>query len=332
MHVMSTESCLISIVAAAAVFAAVPTDAAAETWPTRPVTMVIPFAAGSGIDVLGRVLAPAVSDALGQQVVVENVGGAGGMTGAQRVARAAPDGYQFVLGNVGTHAHSQALYPKPLYNAVGDFAPVALVADTPQVLIARSDFPAQSLQDFIVYARANQAKLQFGSPGAGSAAHLGCVLLNATIGINVVHVPYRGGAAVMQDTIAGRIDYQCPLIALAMPNLESGKVKALAVLTRQRSIIMPNIASAQEQGLTDFEVSTWNGFFLPKGTPPAIVQKLHDATVAAISQPAVQDRLKQIGAEPAPAEQRSPDFLRKLVETEIGKWGGVIKAAGVTAD
>jgi tripartite-type tricarboxylate transporter receptor subunit TctC len=329
---MSTESCLISIVAAAVVFAAVPTDAASDTWPTRPVTMVIPFAAGSGIDVLGRVLAPAVSDVLGQQVVVENVGGAGGMTGALRVARASPDGYQFVLGNVGTHAHSQALYAKPLYDAAKDFTPVVLVADTPQVLIARSDFAAENLRDFMVYARANQAKMQFGSPGAGSAAHLGCVLLNAAVGINVVHVPYRGGAAVMQDLIAGRIDYQCPLIALAMPHIESGKVKALAVLTRQRSTILPAIASADEQGLTGFEVSTWNAFFLPKGTPPAVVQKLHDATVAAISQPAVQDRLKRIGAEPAPPERHSQGFLQKLVEGEIAKWSGVIKAAGVTAE
>jgi tripartite-type tricarboxylate transporter receptor subunit TctC len=330
---MSRSPCLTGIVAAIiAVATAAPTDTAAETWPARPVTMVIPFAAGSGIDVLGRVLAPALSDMLGQQIVVENVGGAGGMTGAQRVARAAPDGYQFVLGNVGTHAHSQALYPKPLYNAVSDFAPVVLIADTPQVLIARSDFPAESLQEFIVYAKANQAKLQFGSPGAGSAAHLGCVLLNAAIGLDVVHVPYRGGAAAMQDLIAGRIDYQCPLIALAMPHIESRKVKPLAVLTRKRSTILPSIASADELGLTDFEVSTWNAFFLPKGTPPAIVQKLHDATIAAISPPAVQERLKQIGAEPAPSERRSQDFLQKLVESEIGKWGRVIKAAGVTAE
>ena len=247
-------------------------------------------------------------------------------------ARAAPDGYQFVLGNVGTHAHSQALYPKPLYNAVSDFAPVVLIADTPQVLIARSDFPAESLQDFMVYAKANQAKMQFGSPGPGSAAHLGCVLLNAAIGLNVVHVPYRGGAAAMQDLVAGRIDYQCALIALAMPHIESRKVKALAVLIRKRSTTLPNIASADEQGLTDFEVSTWNAFFLPKGTPPAIVQKLHDATIAAIDQPFVQERLKQIGAEPAPPERRSQHSLQKLVESEVGKWSGVIKGAGVTAE
>ncbi len=307
-------------------------SAAAETWPVRPVTMVIPFGIGSGIDVLGRILAPPLSEELGHPVVVENVGGAGGMVGTSRVARAAPNGYQFVLGNVGTHAQNQSLYSKPLYDAANDFSPVVLIADTPQALIARADFPANNLQEFIAYVKANQAKLQFGSPGAGSAAHLGCALLNATIAVNVTHIPYRSGGLAMQDLIAGRIDYQCPLIAIAISQIASKKVKALAILTRNHSAILPDLSSANEQGLIDFEVSTWNAFFFPKGTPPEIIQKLHDATVAAISLSPVQERLKQIGAEPVQPERRSRDYLQKFVESEIRKWEVAIKSAGVAAD
>lgn len=304
-------------------------SATAQDWPTRPLTMVVPFAAGSGIDVLGRVLAPRLSETLGQQVVIENVGGAGGMTGASRVAKAAPDGYQFVLGNIGTHAQNQSLYQKPLYNAATDFAPVVLIADTPLVLIARNDLPAGNLQEFIAYAKINAAKMQYGSAGAGSAGHLGCLLLNAAIGVNITHVPYRGGAPAMQDLIAGRIDYQCLLAALAIPQIESKTVKAIAILTRNRSAILPSLASAHEQGLTNFETSTWNAVFLPRGTPSAVVQKLHDATVATMNTPAVQERLKQIGAELVAPERRSPTYLQKFVESEIEKWAAPIKAANI---
>ncbi len=316
----------VAALAGAAAFCGV---AAAENWPARPVTMVIPFGAGSGIDVLGRVLAPPMAQKLGQPIVVENVGGAGGMTGAARVAKAAPDGYTFVLGNVGTHAQNQSLYPHPLYDAVRDFAPVMSIADTPQVLIARADLPADGLAGFIAYAKANQASMQYGSPGAGSAAHLACALLDAAIGIDVTHVPYRGGGPAMQDLLAGRIDYQCPLIALALPQIESRKVKAIAALTARRSAILPGLATAAEQGLAGFEVATWNALFVPKGTPPAIVRRLHAAADAAIELPDVQARLRQIGAEPAPRESRSAEFLERFVPREIDKWAVAIRAAGI---
>jgi tripartite-type tricarboxylate transporter receptor subunit TctC len=291
--------------------------------------MVIPFGAGSGIDVLGRVLAPAMAHELGQPIVVENVGGAGGMTGAARVAKAAPDGYTLVLGNVGTHAQNQSLYPHPLYDAAHDFAPVMSIADTPQVLVARADLPVEGLQAFIAYAKANQANMQYGSPGAGSAAHLACALLDAAIGVDVTHVPYRGGGPAMQDLLAGRIDYQCPLIALALPQIESGKIKSIAALTARRSVILPRLATAAEQGLAGFDVATWNALFVPKGTPQAVVRRLHDAADAAIELPDVQARLRQIGAEPARREHRSPDFLQKFVLREIDKWAVAIKAAGI---
>src|SRR5437016_4459202 len=283
--------------------------AAAQDWPSRPVTMVVPFAAGGPMDTVGRILAVRLGEVLGQQVVVENVGGAGGMTGAARVAKATPDGYQFVLGNIGTHAHSQTLYKNPLYNAAADFSPVVLIAELPQVLIARKDLPARNLQDFIAYARQHQAKMQYGSGGAGSATHISCVLLNAAIGINVTHVPYRGGGPALQDLIAGRIDYQCLDAPIAVPQIESGTVKGLAVLTRARSPGLPALASAHEQGLTDFEAANWCAVFLPERTPAPIVKKLHDAVVAAMETPAVRARMAEIGADLVGLERRSPEYL-----------------------
>jgi tripartite-type tricarboxylate transporter receptor subunit TctC len=294
--------------------------------------MVVPFAAGSGVDVLARLLAPRLSELLGQRVIVENVGAAGGMIGASRVARAAPDGNEFVLGNIGTHAYNQALYQKPLYNAVADFAPVVLIAEQPIVLIARQDLPAASLSEFISYARTNQTTMKFGSAGIGSAAHLACALLNSAIGISVTHVPYRGGAPAMQDLIAGRLDYQCPLAAIAIPQIKSGQVKAIAILANQRSSSLPDLASASEQGLAGLETTTWNAFFLPAATPPAIVEKLHDATVAAMETPAVRARLTEAGFELVASDRRSSGYLARFVASEVARWMGPIKAIGVSGD
>ncbi len=306
--------------------------AAAQDWPSRPVTMVVPFAAGGPMDTVGRILGGRLGEVLGQQVVVENVGGAGGMTGAARIAKATPDGYQFVLGNIGTHAHSQTLYKNPLYNAAADFSPVVLIAELPQVLIARKDLPARNLQDFIAYARQHQAKMQYGSGGAGSATHISCVLLNAAIGINVTHVPYRGGGPALQDLVAGRIDYQCLDAPIAVPQIEAGAVKAIAVLTRERSAVLPTLASAHEQGLTDFAAANWCAIFLPERTPAPIVGKLHDAVVATMETPAVRARMTEIGADLVAPERRSPDYLAGFVRGEIAKWAAPIRASGVQVD
>jgi tripartite-type tricarboxylate transporter receptor subunit TctC len=301
-------------------------------WPTRPVTMVIPFAAGGPTDVLGRVMAERMSQILGQQVVVENVGGAGGMTGSQRVARAAPDGSSFVLGTVGTHAQNQTLYKKPAYDAATDFAPAAFIAEVPLVLITRKDFPANTLQDFIKYAKENQGKMTFGSAGAGSATHLGCVLLNSAMGVDISHVPYRGTGPAMQDLAGGRIDYMCEIVTTALPQIEGGAVKAIATLTKARSPVLPKLATADEQGLKDFEAYTWNAFFLPKGTPEPIIKKLHEASVQAMETPAVKDRLQGLGASLVAPERRSPDYLAKFVRSEIEKWAVPIKASGVSME
>jgi tripartite-type tricarboxylate transporter receptor subunit TctC len=302
--------------------------AAADDWPTRPVTMVVPFAAGGPADAIGRILASRVSETLGQEVIVENIGGGGGMLGGSRVARAAPDGYQFVLGNMGTHAANQTLYKAPLYNAATDFAPVLLVAETPLLLLARKDLPADNLSQLTTYARANQAKLQFGSGGAGSASHLACLLVNLAIGINVTHVPYRGAAPAMQDLIAGRIDYQCPDSPTSVAQIESGTIKALAVLTAERSARLPNVPTAREQGLSEVVASNWFAVFYPKGTPAAVVEKLRMAIVAAMDTPSLQARMREIGAELVAPERRTPEYLRTFVASEIAKWAAPIKQSG----
>lgn len=302
--------------------------ASAEQWPTRPVTMVVPFAAGGPADAVGRILASGVSEFLGQEVVVENVGGGGGMLGGARVAKSAADGYQFVLGNMGTHAANQTLYKSPLYNAANDFAPVALVVETPLLLLARKNLPADTLPQFAEYARANEAKMQFGSGGVGSASHLACLLINRAVGINVTHVPYRGAAPAMQDLIAGRIDYQCPDSPTSVAQIESGTIKAIAVLTAERSPRLPQVPTAREQGLDDVVASNWFAVFYPKGTPAAIVEKLRAAIVAAMDAPAMQARMREIGAELVVPERRTPEYLHAFVTSEIAKWAAPIKASG----
>jgi tripartite-type tricarboxylate transporter receptor subunit TctC len=306
--------------------------ALAQDYPAKPMTMIIPFAAGGPTDVLGRVMAQRMSEILAQQVIVENVGGAGGMTGAKRVADAAPDGYTFVLGTVGTQAQSQTMYKRPLYHAATDFAPVALIAEVPIVLITRNDLPVNNLQEFIAYGKANQGKMQYGSAGAGSATHLGCVLLNYLIGVDITHVPYRGTGPAMQDLQGGRIDYLCEIVSTAKPQIDGGTVKAIAIMTKERSPALPNVPTGLEQGVPNLEAYTWNAIFLPKGTPADIVKKLNDATVEAMKTPGVRERLEALGAVIVPEDRATPEYLDLFVKREIDKWAGPIKASGVTVD
>ena len=319
------------IAAAAALVMAAAMPAAAQPYPTRSVELVVPFAAGGGTDVLGRIVARRLSETLGQQVIVENVGGAGGMMGSARVAKSPPDGYQFVLGSR-ADAINQTLYKRPLYNFRTDLEPVVLVADQPMVMVARNTLPANTLPEFIAYAKKNQASMQFGSAGAGSTGHLDCLLFNGAIGAKITHVPYRGGGPAIQDLIAGRIDYFCTLTGTAVPTIESKLVKAIAVFTKNRAPMLPNVPSSFEQGFTDFEASTWFGFFVPKGTPKPVIQKLHDATVAAMDTPSVQEQALKAGAVIVPPERRSTEYLRKYVETEIEKNAVPIKAAGISIE
>jgi len=320
------------MLAAVALFACAALPATAQEWPARTITMVVPFAAGGPADVVGRIMAAGLSVNLRQEVIVENIGGAGGMAGSARVAKAAPDGYQLGLGNLGTHAANQTFYKAPLYNAATDFAPVMLIAETPLLLLTRKDLPADDLGQFAAYTKAHQAQMQFGSGGPGSASHLACILLNAAIGVNVTHVPYRGAAPAIQDLIAGRIDYQCPDSPAAIALIQSKTLKALATFARERSPRLPDLPTAQEQGFSEFTASNWFGLFFPKGTPAAIVQKLNAAGAAALDMPAVRARMQDIGADIVPPERRSPAFLQTFVESEIKKWAGPIRASGVSGE
>lgn len=306
--------------------------AAAQDWPTRPITLVVPFTAGGPVDVAARLVAPRVSESLGQQIVVENMGGAGGMTGSNRVAKAPPDGYLLVLGNGGTHAYNQSLYKKPLYNSESDFTPVGVVVENTKVLIVRNDFPANSLPEFVAYVKANQAKLQYGSAGAGSATHIACLLLNYRMGTNVTHVPYRGAGPALQDLIAGRIDFMCEVISTGLPPVQSKLVKPIALLSTRRAAVLPQLPTALEQGLADVDADGWNAFFFPKGTPEPIIRRLNTATSSALNNPALSLRMEELGLTVPPAERRTPEHLAELVRREIEKWAPPIKASGFSAD
>src|SRR5258705_1511474 len=212
---------------------AVATGVKAEEWPTRPVTMINPFAAGGPNDVLARLFAQRMGEILGQPIVLENIGGAGGMNGADRVAKAAPDGYTFLLGTVGTQAQNQTLFKRPAYNSTTDFKPVALMVEAPLVLVARKDLPVNDMKEFVAYARANRDKMQFASAGTGSAIHLGCALMKMVTGLDIVHVPYRGANPAMQDLISGRVDYPCDIFTTAKPQIDGGAVKAVAILNKE---------------------------------------------------------------------------------------------------
>jgi tripartite-type tricarboxylate transporter receptor subunit TctC len=318
------------------VFVAVATliagPALADNWPSRPITMIVPFSAGGGVDLSARIQAQRMGELLGQPIVVENVGAAAGMAGSARVAKADPDGYTMLIGNSGTHAYSQSLYKTPLYNSLTDFTPVGLASESPRILIARKDLPAQNLQEFIAYVKANQSRMQFGSAGIGSGTHLPCVLLNTAMGVDVTHVPYRGEAPVQQDLIGGRIDYMCSTIQTGAALAKEGTVKGIAVMSAHRVKIIPDLPTTGEQGLPGVEASVWNAFFLPPGTPRPIVDKLNKAMSDTLDDPAVRGRLEDLGLEIAAPERRTPEYLTKFLADEVARWGKVVHDAGISAD
>jgi tripartite-type tricarboxylate transporter receptor subunit TctC len=319
-------------ITAAALAAALTGEAAAQEWPTRPITLIVPFSAGGGVDVSARIQAQRMGELLGQSIVVENVGAAAGMAGGQRVAKAAPDGYTMLIGNTGTQAYNQSLYKKPLYNSATDFQPVGLVSESPRALIARKDLPVNNLQELIAWLKANASKAQFGSAGVGSGTHLPCVLFNLAIGADITHVPYRGEGPVMQDLIGGRIDYMCATMQSGAAQAKQGNVKAIAVMADKRVPIIPDVPTTGEQGLPGVEASVWNAFFLPKGTPDPIVRKLNKAMSDTLDDPAVRKRLEELGLEIVPPARRTPEYLAKFVPEEIERWAKPIRQAGISAD
>ena len=317
----------VAIAAAAAPASA--QDWLVQGWPTRPVTVVVPFAAGSSTDTAARILAVGMSEALGQQIVIENVGGAAGMTGTLRVARSAPDGYQVLFGTVDTLAIAPALQKQPPYDTIKDFAPAGMVVEQPIVLIVREGLPVRTLAEFAAYAKANQSKMQFGSSGIGSGSHFACAKLNAALGIDTVHVPYRSSGLAAQDLIGGRLDYLCALGAAARQPIESGKAKAIALLTADRSALFPQLTTSREQGVAGVDSYFWSAFLFPKDTPAAIIQKLADASNKTLDMPETVERLRNAGIEPVAADRRSPAYQRDLTVQEMKNWAAQVKASGL---
>jgi tripartite-type tricarboxylate transporter receptor subunit TctC len=310
----------------------VPGTVSAQSWPTRPVTMVVPFAPGSSSDTVGRVIAAKLSDLLTQPVVVESVSGGGGMIGTSRVAKSPPDGYQFVFASVDSMAIVPSMHKKPLYNSVTDFAAAGLVVEQPIVLLVRKDLPANTMAEFVAYAKANHRSMQFGSAGVGSGSHFSCAQLSAALGIEPVHVPYRGGNLAVQDVIAGRLDFACPLAAVGMGALQAGSVKPIALLTDEPSPLFPDVKTAKQQGVAGVSSRFWTGFFYPKDTPEPFVRKLNEVTTQALEDKTILERLKMVGVTPVPPEQRSPAYLQTFVKTEVDTWAAIVKASGVSID
>ncbi len=309
-----------------------PLAARAQTYPSRPIVMVVPYAAGGTFDVMGRILAARMSEILGQPVIVENTTGAGGIIGVTRLINAAPDGYTLLLGSTGTHANTHTLYKNRRYPSINDFTPVALFSEQPMVLEVRKDLPANTIPEFVALLKANAGKMQYGSAGAGTTTHLACSLLNSKIGVNVTHVPYRGSAPAANDLIGGQIDYLCGNLGAAAPLIVGKQVKAIAVLSGGRTPLMPNLATAHEQGLTGFDVTTWTAFFLPKGAPRAIVDRLNEVAHATMDTPAIKSRMLEIGVTGVAPARRSPEYLAKFVADEVLRWEGPIKSGGLQVD
>jgi tripartite-type tricarboxylate transporter receptor subunit TctC len=296
-------------------------------YPTRPITVIVPFAAGGPTDVLARILGHHMSETLGQQIVVENVTGGGGTIGAARVAKAAPDGYTLVMGNLGTHAAAVGLYKNLSYDPRADFEPVMLVASTPMVLVVRKTLDVGTLKDFTAYAAANPGKLSFGSAGTGSISHLTYLLFTHLTKTRIQHVPYRGLSQSMNDLLSGQIDLMFDQVVSATPHILAGGVKPIAVTAPGRAAAIPDVPTSTEAGLPEFQTIAWSALFLPKGTPKPIVDRLNAAVDKAMQDESVIKRMAQLGADlPAPGE-RTPQALGNLVRSEIDKWVPLIRAS-----
>lgn len=305
---------------------------AQQPYPTRPITVIVPFAAGGPTDVLARILGQHMSQTLGQQIVVENLTGGGGSIGAARVAKAAPDGYTMVMGNLGTHAAAVGLYKNLSYDPRVDFEPVMLVASTPMVLVVRKSLATETLKDFTAYAAAHPHKLTFGSAGTGSISHLTYLLYTHLTKTEIQHVPYRGLSQSVNDLLSGQIDLMFDQVVSATPHILSGGVKPIAVTASRRAAAIPNVPSSTEAGLPELQTIAWTALFSPKATPKPIVERVNAALDKAMQDETVAKRLAELGADlPADAE-RKPQALGNLVRTEIDKWVPLIQAAGVVGN
>jgi tripartite-type tricarboxylate transporter receptor subunit TctC len=307
------------------------TSAVAQTtYPAKAITLVVPFAAGGTTDIVARLMADHMSRSLGQSIVVENLAGAGGTTGATRVAKAAPDGYTLLMGNLGTQAASVGLYPKLAYDPRTDFEPVMNSASTPMLVVAKKDLPVKDFREFIAYLKENAAKLNYGSGGVGSTSHLTCLFLDSLLGVKPQHVPFRGSGPALNALLGGQVDYVCDQTVAIVPTVQAKEGNGLVVAVQKRLAVIPDVPTSAEQGLPQFQATGWNAMFAPKGTPTDVVNRLNAAARAALKDEATRKRLLDLGAELPDEAGQSPSALGELVRAEIEKWVPVIKNAGVT--
>jgi tripartite-type tricarboxylate transporter receptor subunit TctC len=317
------------LAALSAALALTATSAAAQTYPTRPVTIIVPFAAGGPTDIVARIVGEYYSKALGQQFIVENIAGAGGTTGITRLAQAKPDGYTIGMGHMGTHGAAPALYPNLKYDPTKDFEPIGMVAGTPILIVARKDFPAADLKEFIAKAKDTSVRLSQAHAGVGSVSFTTCTLLTSILGIKHHRVvAYRGTGPALNDLVGGQVDYMCDQIVNLVEQINGKAITAYAIATEQRSPALPDVPTTTEGGLPEYKVSAWNALFAPKGTPKEIVAKLNDTLSKALDDPATRKRLLDLGSVLPEGKDRTPEALAELVKSEVARWTPILKAAG----
>ena len=319
------------VLAAVLAVAAGVTSAAAQTYPSRQLSIIVPFAAGGPTDTIARIMAQAMGQALGQTIIVENTTGAAGSIGVARVARANPDGYTIGIGHWSTHVVNAAVYQLS-YDVLNDFEPISLIANNPQLVVSKNAVPAKNLTELIAWVKQNQDKIVQGTAGAGSASHIGGIFFQKLTGTKFQFVPYRGTAPVMQDLLAGTIDLTFDQAANSLPQVRAGQIRAYAVTAKARIPSAPDIPTVDEAGLPGFYVAVWHALWVPKGTPKPVIAKLVDAVHTALADPNVQKRLNDLGQEIPPRDQQTPDALHAFHKAELDKWVPIIKAAGVKAE
>jgi tripartite-type tricarboxylate transporter receptor subunit TctC len=312
-----------------AALAVTATSAAAQNYPTRPVTVIVPFAAGGPTDIIARIVGEHFSRTLGQQFIVENVAGAGGTTGITRGAQAKADGYTIMMGHMGTHGAAPALYPNLKYDPTKDFAPIGMAAGTPVLIVARKDFPAADLKEFVAKAKDTGTRISQAHAGVGSVSFTSCTLLNSILGVKHHRiVAYRGTGPALNDMVGGQVDYMCDQIVNLAEQVRGGTIKAYGIATEQRSPALPDIPTTKEGGLPEYQVTAWNALFAPKGTPKEIVTQLNDTLSKGLDDGTTRKRLLELGSVLPEGPARSPEALAELVKSEVARWTPILQAAG----
>lgn len=309
--------------------AAVMTSAAAQDFPKRNITMVVPFSAGGPTDIVARIVAEDMSRTLGQPVIIENVVGAGGTTGAARAARAVNDGHSIIMGHMGTHAAAVSLYPNLAYKPDVDFEAIGMAAGTPVLIVTRKDIPAKDLKEFIAYAKTNKDKVNMAHAGVGSVSFTTCLLLNSILQTKPTQIPFNGTGPALNALVGSQVDYMCDQIVNLVPHVTSGTIKAMAIGTAARNPALPDVPTSKEAGLPAFQATAWNALFAPKGTPKPVVDKLADALDKALDDPAVRKRLLDLGSDIPGKDRRGPQHLSTLVKSEIEKWSPILKGSAI---